>query len=473
MIFSKVAMVYWIPAVFGSSELSVVNPAVNATDAAKSQLDALKETFASYDQNGDGFHSISEIQDTLLEHMKSGLIEGFNVADKNHDGVVTESEYLKFFTNKTKTDFDETDTNADGKHSLDEQLNHFASSKPFQQEMEAALKTAKLILSKDDKDNDGQLSEKEFLAHSNTLIKEVENEAAFKLADKNKDGEHDEDEILAEIMRVAGFVSHKDGGFIENGVEHAFNAADLDGDGEVSKEEYLKAWKNATEADFDRSDTNKDGRTTLEETMKHQSSFLADTEKLARIEAKHHIDLADKDGNSKLNLGEKNLAVSLAHNAKLFQAHDTNGDGFHDKDEIRSEMIRQAGYTAVVDGRKAGSEEFRYFLPDSFIEGFRRADTDKNEVVTEKEFLEAYKEHQLTSEDFKKHDHDGDGTHSLHELASKIIDSEGYKKLQEDAEAQSLKFISEADKDSDGKVSAQEFVDHLVWSTERERTRRV
>jgi len=451
-----------LPANDASSLKAVANKHEPSLENATDTQVALKKTFEEGDQNNDGYHSIIEIQDVLLNQAKSSLIQGFNHADKNHDGVVTQEEYIKFFPNKTVAEFQETDENNDGKHTLDEQLNHFAGTDFFLKEMEHALKTATEILKHDDKDGDGRLSEEEFMAHSKTLLKDVENEASFKNADTNGDGQHSADEIVTEIMRVAGFVKHAGGHFIEHGVEEAFKAADLNGDGDVTKEEYLKAWENATAADFERSDVNKDGKTNLAEASKFQSEHLLDTLKLAKEEAKKHIAAADKNGDGQLNLTEKNHAVHLTNSDLLFKASDTNSDGFHDQAEIQSEMIRQAGYTAVIDGRRKDAEEFKYYLPDSFISGFRHADANNDEIVTQEEFLKAYEEHNLTAKDFKDHDHDGDGVHSLTELAQKILETDEYKKLHKDAEEKSKQLIRDADKDGDGKISAKEFADHLL-----------
>merc|ERR1712166_1444761 len=120
--------------------------------------------------------------------------------------------------------------------------------------------------------------------------------------------------------------------------------------------------------------------------------------------------------------------------------------GFHDLEEIKQEMILQSGYTAVH--REDG--EFQYFLPDSFLEGFHGADEDKNEVVTKDEFMKFYK-HKDSEKDFHAADVDGDGTHTLNEMAKRIFESEDFKKL-----------LKEADVDGDGKVSDSEFLAHLL-----------
>lgn len=438
----------------------------HASTEAKEKLNQLREIFTEGDIDGDGFHTLTEIQDVLMGNAKASLVEGFTKADKNHDGTVSEHEYLEFFDGtKEKREFRDTDANGDGKHTLDEQLNHFASTEPFLREMQRALETAKQILKHDDKDHDGRLSEKEFIEHSKTLLKPLQDEAAFKHADANHDGFHSTDEITAEIMRLAGFERREDGQFIEHGVEDAFTAADLNKDSEVTLEEYLKAYTNATKEDFALTDANADGKTTLDEVIKHQSARLVDTLRLARDEAKKYVAEADRDGDGRLDLAEKNNAVERRRSREMFAQGDTNGDGFHDAQEIKHEIIRQAGYTILkrtLDGRGT----FHYFVPTSLVDGFRHADTNADEEVTEEEFMKAYasrdRSKQQTVQNFKSGDHDGDGRHTLDEMAKQIFASEEFKKLHEEAEHSSKKLLQQADKDGDGRVSDAEFLAHLL-----------
>jgi hypothetical protein len=51
-------------------------------------------------------------------------------------------------------------------------------------------------------------------------------------------------------------------------------------DNVVTKDEYMKAYDNSTEADFKRADENGDGKTTLEEAMRHESKNLMETLKI-------------------------------------------------------------------------------------------------------------------------------------------------------------------------------------------------
>lgn len=442
----------------------------------ESKMEQLREIFEEGDANNDGYHSISEIQNVLIQNSKASLIDGFNRADKNKDGLVSQSEYLVLFPYKSKQDFRETDTNHDGRHSLDEQLNHFASTKEFKKEMENALVTAKTILKHDDKDKDGKLSEKEFMAHSSTLLQPLQDEIAFHRADLNKDGFHSVDEITTEIMHMAGFDKQPDGQFIEAGVKDAFRSADTNNDNVVSKAEYLKAYKNATAEDFKRSDANGDGYTTLKEAMNHQSKSLTETLKLAMDEANQYVRESDKNADGKLDLEEKNDAVhrrnkiaQKEHHEELFKLSDTNGDGFHDEDEIKHVIIRQSGYTKLA---AVGDDQLHYFLPEAMLHGFRHADADNNQVVTEQEFLKAYKDHAQASQHFKEADHNGDGEHTLDEMAKSIFESEAFKKLHAEAEEQSKRLIKQADSNGDGKVSNKEFLAHILLLEEGNNTSR-
>ena len=247
-------------------------------------------------------------------------------------------------------------------------------------------------------------------------------------------------------------------------------------DNVVTKDEYMKAYDNSTEADFKRADENGDGKTTLEEAMRHESMNLKETLKIAKEDSRKYVAESDKNGDGKLNLEEKNHAVHLRneaakhdYNANLFKMSDTNGDGFHDLEEIKQEIIRQHGYTKLaVDGQ----DHLHYYLPDSLIAGFTHADANNDKVVTEVEFLKAYKDHAQTSEHFKEADHNGDGKHTLEEMAKKIFDSDEFKKLQDEADENSKKLIKQADSNGDGKVSNKEFLAHLLLVQEGNETSR-
>lgn len=438
----------------------------DGTAEAQARLDQLKGIFAEEDLDGNGYHTVSEIQEAILKQGKGSLKEGFKEADSNNDGFVVEKEYLAFLPEKSKKDFAEMDLNKDGKHSLEEQILHFTQTKPFLEEKELALKTARRILQADDKNHDGRISEEEFLEHSKTLLKPLQDEASFKLADKNNDGFHTVDEIIVEIMRLGGFDRHPDGHFIEYGVKDAFAVADVNKDSVVTKEEYLKAFEKSTSEDFDRSDANKDGKTTLNEVMKHQSTILKDSLELAKKEAKEYVASADKNGDGKLNLKEKILAIDLKneavdkkHKEDLFKNGDTNGDGFHDQQEIKNELMRLAGYNML---KLKGKQHFKYYVPDVVLEGFQLADENKDDEVSRDEFVKVFDGHKDAFKDFDEHDHDGDGKHTLEEMATKIFSTDEFKKLHAEAETDSHKIMKEADANRDGRISDKEFLAHLL-----------
>jgi Ca2+-binding EF-hand superfamily protein len=422
-------------------------------------LVSLKKAFADGDTNGDGFHDSNEIQASILAQAKVGLIDGFHTADKNLDGVVTEEEYLTLLPNKTAADFAKADTNSDGKHTLEEQTEFYLSSDMYKVQVEQAEKTAAEILKRDDANGDGKLSEEEFIKHSSKLRKMVDNKVSFDAADLDHDGFHTEDEIKTEIMRVAGFLKHKDGNFIEAGVTASFKAADVNDDGVVTKEEYLKSWPNATEADFESGDTNGDGKTTLDEAEHFESELMKETLLLAEKEASKHIKIADKNGDGKLSLDEKNFAMEIQHRDKTFKEGDHDGDGFHSQEEILKEIVAINGYSPVVDGRDGKNSQLMYYLPKGFLDGFSAADTNRDEKVSLEEFLAFFSD--KTEEDFKKDDTNGDGFHQLNEMADQIVNSDHHKEVMAHAKTQSEEFIKKGDKDGDGKLSKAEFDAHI------------
>jgi len=424
----------------------------------------MKRRFADGDKNNDGFHSLDEIRDSILDHAAASLRHGFRDADKDLNGVVTQEEYLAFFANKTVADFTDADTNKDGKHSLEEQIAVYTSGDAFRKNVEAAEKSAADILKADDQNNDGQLSEAEFLGHGERLNQKIANEQAFHYVDRNEDGFHDEDEIKTEIMRVDGFSRRKNGHFIEMTVEKSFKEADTNGDGLISKEEHKKAWPNVKSPHFESTDTDGDGKLSLEEALSYQSEHVVKSEQRAAVVASETLTQADRNGDGKLSLSEKNYAMQIRHRDHTFKDGDSDGDGFHTKAEIEATLMQLNGYAPVVDGREGKNARLMYFLPQGFLDGFTGADTNKDEKVSQEEYLAYFKD--KTIDDFHTSDTDGDGFHSLTELAEHIHHSKEHKKLHAHVEKEATDILKKADKDGDDRISATEFNTHIYKHSE-------
>jgi len=131
----------------------------------------LKTAFNDGDENDDGKHSKDEVvavvmkQKNFLKLANGNYVEAnvegaFKYADKDGNGEVTLSEYLKAFPDKKESDFKLSDANGDGIHTLEEQTNH--KSEAVVHALKESTEQAHEIVKNGDKDGDGHLDMVEF-----------------------------------------------------------------------------------------------------------------------------------------------------------------------------------------------------------------------------------------------------------------------------------------------------------------------
>lgn len=165
-------------------------------------------------------------------------------ADKNADGFISREEAAGH--PMLEKHFDMIDTDKDGKLSQAElQAARQAMQDRRKQALEAKFKAA-------DTDGDGALSRAEAEKALQPRIGKM-----FETADANKDGKVTREELQAAHKGPSG--AHRDK------ADKHFKAADKNGDGAVSREEADAASKLHLAQWFDKLDTNKDGKLTLEE----------------------------------------------------------------------------------------------------------------------------------------------------------------------------------------------------------------
>lgn len=213
---------------------------------------------------------------------------GFDAFDKNKDGKIAPTEFSDWV-------FVLADMNRDG--FLDEQeIQGFRFGNGNKGEQKIPAK----ILKEQDQDGDGKLSRSEFQAPSKF----------FEGWDKNKDGLLDD----MELARMGG-PPQKD--VANNGTPaEFFKKADRNGDGFVSKEEWMKFQRGPF---FDKADKNADGKLTLEEftaayvELRREGIVASPDDFVARF---------DVNGDGKVARSE------FPGSDEVFERLDTNGDGF-------------------------------------------------------------------------------------------------------------------------------------------------
>jgi Ca2+-binding EF-hand superfamily protein len=211
----------------------------------------LRELFVRLDANGDQVIEKSEVPDTAMPAFEQLL----KLADTNKDGKIEVEEYRE-----------------------------------MSRGMQAGMTPAERFKAMD-KNNDGKVSRAEFLGLP----------TMFDRIDANKDGVLDKDELKPLVAQGPAGTR--------------IMAMDKNGDGKVSRSEYLGPIEM-----FDRLDTNADGQIDKDEAAKAATAMY------------QRLTGMDKNGDGKLSLDE------FQGPPARFKQLDANGDGF-----VTFEEIREAG----------------------------------------------------------------------------------------------------------------------------------
>lgn len=331
----------------------------------------VERKFKCWDMDGDGRISIQELRDATEKESTSFLSNEdinaiFAVGDIDLDGLIDFSEFsllmipsvsdvvAKFrYAHRTlkdvKTAFRKYDRNGDG--SIDKGELHSALTN---YKFNFSDQEVDVIFNAGDLDQNGEITYEEFMflmcPDTSTIIKKFratykslnEVKAAFKKFDKNRDGALNKSEI-ARMMYSTGY------SFTDIEVDAIMNLGDLDGDGEISLEEFVTLMSpNASDVIakirqsfvsieevkelFKAIDIDSDGLLSKDEMMNSPGNKF-DVEEVEAI-----YELGDSNGDDVLDLGEfiaimfPSAGEALAKLSKSFPNIDQVKTLFHNLD---------------------------------------------------------------------------------------------------------------------------------------------
>jgi len=323
----------------------------------------LARNLARFDTNSDGFLDASEIKKTGLRPYGGAVfLEAF---DKDEDGFLTKEEAIY---GPLSARFENYDTNEDGKLSKEE-MDSFRGGMLFGSGQRGEG-FAQFVMDRLDKDGDARLSNDEL------TDARLFNENFDKL-DTNEDGFLSTEEVSR--FREVAFQGRRTGGRRDR-----FAEADRDGNGKLSKDEIPEPLSSIM--DFESSDLDKDGMLTREEFMRGgQNAFATrtfnqvDKDGDGRITKDERAEAppfflsrfadADKDGNGLVTSDEwaeymSSLSANRVSNPdemlrRLFDKNDENKDGRITQNEATSRFWKRVSSFDTNQDGEISEEEFR------------------------------------------------------------------------------------------------------------------
>jgi len=507
----------------------------------------VKEQFKKFDVDGDGEISKEEMQDGFEK------IDGFNseqarfafgLADTNGDGKIDIAEFTNLFFPRArecianlrkvfrgpediKKKFGQWDINKDGKISFEELRE--AVSKDSAKFLNDEDVNAIFIVG--DINLDGEIDEAEFLKLMTPSIHDVvtkfryayrsvdDVKKAFQNMDSNGDGALDKGEMHKALTNYKYDFSDQE-------VDIVFKYGDVDGDGEVTFEEFMylmcpdaaqiiKKFResyrtiNEVKAAFRKYDKNGDGDLSKQEL----SQMMYSTgQSYTDMEIDGIMNLGDKDGDGAIDLDEflylmtpsaaetlnmiRSGITCIDEVKALFKAIDVDGDGLLSKEEMLSspgckfdkeqvEAIYELGdsngddeldmgeFIAIMypaAGEAISKMAKNYTNIDEVKELFKKLDTDNSGAISRKEMSESII--RFTPQEieavFALGDIDDNGTLDLEEFIGVMFPSAATVAGRLRAKFTDINLVKKAfasiDKNGDCKVSKDEMTESNVFN---------
>jgi len=349
----------------------------------------IERKFKSWDSDGDGKLSYEELKEAVAKDSPRFMSEEdvnalFVIGDLDLDGSIDYNEFCtlmipsvsdivaKFrYMHRTVTDvrkaFKKCDTNGDGridKGELNKALTHYKLNFTDQE--------VDVIFKEGDKDSDGEIDYEEFMylmcPDATVIISKFrgayktlnEVKTAFKKFDKNRDGSLSK----GEMSRMMFSTGHS---YTDTEVDAIMNLGDLDGDGEISLDEFVtlmspgaaatlsqirQNYKSINEVKqlFKAVDVDSDGLLTKEEMINSDGNKF-DMEQIDAI-----FELGDANNDNQLDMGEfiailfpaageviaklSKTVPTIDQVKELFRRLDLDNDGSVSKSEMLESSVR-------------------------------------------------------------------------------------------------------------------------------------
>jgi len=421
-------------------------------------MNEAQQLFRILDKDGDGMISMEEMRNCGQKFSAKEIDAIFALGDVNNDGEIDVGEFVAVMCPSASTVVARI-------------------SKGFK-----TLEDVKQAFKKLDKDGDGVISRQEMAACG---LNDQEVEAIFALGDSNNDGEIDQQEFISCMCPSASAVVFKVSKLFNSKEKaaEAFKKIDLNGDGQISKDEMRAASLhngtklNAIEVDsiFSLGDANGDGEIDLEEFLAVMvpsagfsssfssssntqfvkktttTSFSSSSSSSFQQSSSSSFSQSYSATTSYSTSSSSSVSVSFSSVQdvkKAFRKFDSNGDGHLDRGELKQLLISC--------GKNVNDQEVAALFAQGDVDGDGMIDIQEfvkmmfpAATVTLTKVQQSFKNLNDVKAAFRRFDSDGDGHISRTELR---------QVMSSFSEAEVDSIFALGDKDQSGGIDYQEFI---------------